>query len=110
MLWKCYFESDTNVMGYMERMLRLWIERESRDMTKQRLRSQVQNIEKKKMLSDVETGEIVGAGRAEDDVEALNEESDEVDNDLEVTNDEEQICIDVAVVCVSIERSVDVSW
>ena len=110
MLWKCYFESDTNVMGYMERMLRLWIERRSRDMTKQRLRSQVQNIEKKKMLSDVEIGEIVGAGRAEDDVEALNEESGEVDNDLEVTNDEEQICIDVAGVCVSIERSVDVSW
>ena len=31
----------------------------------------------------VEIGEIVGTGRAEDDVEALNEESDEVDGDLQ---------------------------
>ena len=38
---------------------------------------------KKKLLSDVEIGEIVRAGRAEDDLEALNKESDEVDGDLE---------------------------
>ena len=44
-------------------------------MSKQRLTTQVQNIEKKK-LSDVEIEEIVGAHRAEDDVEVLNEESD----------------------------------
>ena len=44
-------------------------------MSKQRLTTQVQNIEKKK-LSDVEIEEIVGACRAEDDVEVLNEESD----------------------------------
>ena len=31
----------------------------------------------------VEIGEIVGTGRAEDDVEALNGESDEVDGDLQ---------------------------
>ena len=60
----------------MERMYQLWIQRGGRDMTKQRLRTQVQNIEKKELLSDVEIGKIVGAGRAEDDVEALNEESD----------------------------------
>ena len=30
MLWKCYFESDKNVRGYMERMHRLWIERGGR--------------------------------------------------------------------------------
>ena len=41
-------------------------------MTKQRLRTQVQENEKKKLLSQVEIGEIVGEGRAEDDVEALN--------------------------------------
>ena len=41
-------------------------------MSNQRLRTQVQNIERKNLLSDVEIGEIVGAGRAEDDVEALN--------------------------------------
>ena len=45
-------------------------------MSKQRLTTQVQNIEMKKLQSDVEIGEIVGARRAEDDVEVLNEESD----------------------------------
>ena len=80
-------------------------------MSKQRLRTQVQKIEKKKLLSDVEIAEIVGAGRAEDDVEALNEESDEVHDDLEVAIEEEQnIRIDVAEVCVSVERSLDVCW
>ena len=34
MLWKCYFESDKNIKGYMERMHRLWIERGGREMTK----------------------------------------------------------------------------
>ena len=111
MLWRCYFESDKNVRGYMERMHRLWIERGGREMTKQRSRTQVQNIEKKKLLSDVEIGEIVGAGRPEDDADALNEESDEVDGDLEVSIEEEQnIRTDVAEVCVSVERSVDVCW
>ena len=41
----------------------LWIERGGREMTKQILRTQVQNIEKKNLLSDVEIGEIVGAVR-----------------------------------------------
>ena len=27
MLWKCYFKSDRNVRGYMEKMHWLWIER-----------------------------------------------------------------------------------
>ena len=72
MLQKYYFESDKNVRGYIERIHQLWIEREDRDMTKQRLRTQVQENEKKKLLSQVEIGEIVGEGRAEDDVEALN--------------------------------------
>ena len=82
----------------------LWIERGGREMTKQRLRTKMQSIEKKKLLSDVEIGEIVGAGRAENDVVVLNEESDEVDGDLEVAIEEEQNRIDVAEVCVSVER------
>ena len=53
MLWKCYFESDKNVKGYMERMHWLWIERGDKDMTRQILRTQVQNIQTKKLLSDV---------------------------------------------------------
>ena len=53
-------ESDKNVRGYMKRMHRLWIERGGREMRKQRLRTQVQNIEKKKLLSDIQIGEIVG--------------------------------------------------
>ena len=110
MLWKCYFESDKNVRRYMERMHRLWIERTGGEMTKQRLRTQVQNIGKKKLFSDVEIGETVGAGRAEDDIEPFNEESYEVDGDLEVANEEELNRIDVAEVCVSVERSVDVCW
>ena len=90
-------------------MHRLSIERGGREMSKQRLRTQVQNIKKKKLLSDVEIGEIVGASRAEDDVEALNEESDEVDGDLEVAIKEEQnIRIDIAEVCVSVERVVEI--
>ena len=55
-------------------------------------------------------GEIVGAGRAEDDVEVLNGESDEVDGDLEIATEEEQNCIDIAEVSVSVGRSVDVCW
>ena len=35
MLWKCYFESDKNVKGYMERMHWLWIERGDKGMTRQ---------------------------------------------------------------------------
>ena len=109
-LWKFYFESDKNVRGYMERMHRLWIERTGGEMTEQRLRTQVQNIEKKNLFCDVEIGEIVGAGRAEDDIEPFNEESYEVDGDLEVANEEELNRIDVAEVCVSVERSADVCW
>ena len=90
----------------MERMHWLWIERRGREMTKQRLRAQVQNIEKKKLLSDVEIEEFVGLGRADDDIEALNEESDQVDGNLEVATEEEQNCINVPEVCVSVERCV----
>ena len=43
--------------------------------------------------------------QVEDDVEALNEESDEVDHNLEVATDK-QNRTDVAEVCVSVERSV----
>ena len=67
----------------------------------------MQNIEKKNWLPGVE---IVGTDRAEDDVEALNEESDDVDGDLEVAIEEEKNRVDVAEVCVSVERCVDVCW
>ena len=41
----------------------------------------------------------------------MSEESDEVDDDLETAIEEEQnIHIDVAEVCVSVERSLDVCW
>ena len=33
MLWKCYFESDTNAREYMERIHQLWIEKGGRQMT-----------------------------------------------------------------------------
>ena len=46
----------------------------------------------------------------ESDVEELNEESDEVDGDLVVAIEEEQNSVDVAVVCVPIERCIDVCW
>ena len=100
MLWKYQFESDKNDRGYMERMHRLWIERGGGDMTKQRLRTKVQNIEKKKCQ----------VGRAEVDAEALNEESDEVDGNLEVAIEKEQNRVDVAEICVSVESCVDVCW
>ena len=62
------------------------------------------------MVSDIEIGEIVGPGKTEGDVEALNEESSEVDGDLEVAIEEEQNRTDPAEVCVSLERCVDVCW
>lgn len=43
-------------------------------MTKQRLRTKVLNIAQKRFLSDVEIREMLGARRAEDDVEELNVE------------------------------------
>ena len=64
------------------------------------LRTQVQNIQKTKLLSDVEIGETWETGRAKDDVEALNEESHEVDGDLEAATEEERN-VDVAEACVS---------
>ena len=102
--------SDKNVRGDMERIHRLWIERGGREMTKQRLRTKAQNIEKKKLFSDVQIGEIFGTGTTEDDVEAMIEKSDEVHSDLEVAIEEEQNRVDVAEVCVSVESCVDVCW
>ena len=67
----------------------------------------MQNIEKKNLLPGVE---IVGTDRAEDDVELLNEKSDEVDGDLEVAMEEEKNRVDVPEVCVSVERCVNVCW
>ena len=64
----------------------------------------MRNTEKKKLLSDVEIREIVGAGRAEDDVEMLNKESDEVVGDLQVVTEEEQNCVDVAEVCALVKN------
>ena len=40
----------------------------------------------------------------------MNEKSDEVDSDLEVAIKEEQNRVDVAEVCVLVERCVDVCW
>ena len=62
------------------------------------------------MFSDVEIVEIVGASKAQDDLEALNEESDEVDVNLEVAIEEEQNRIDVAEASASVERCIDVCW
>ena len=47
MLRKCYFESDKNIRGYMERMHQLCMERGDRDMAKKKLRTQVQNMKRK---------------------------------------------------------------
>ena len=48
----------------------------------------------------------MGAGRRADDVEALNEESDEIDGDLEVATAEQQNRQDVAgFLCVSRKMS-----
>ena len=102
----CFVAAHVSTFTYLYRER----ERGGREMTKQRLRTQVQNIEKKKFLSDVKIGQIAWAGRAEDDVEALNEESDKVDGDLEVANEEEQNRVDVAEGCVSVERCGDVYW
>ena len=40
----------------------------------------------------------------------MNEKSDEVDSDLEVAIKEEQNRVDVAEVCLLVERCVDVCW
>ena len=67
----------------MEIMHRLFIERGGREISREILRTQVQKIENKNLLSDLQKAEIVDAGMAEDDVEALNKENDEVDGDLD---------------------------
>ena len=67
----------------MEIMHRLFIERGGREISREILRTQVRNIENKNLLSDLQIAEIVDAGMAEDDVEALNKENDEVDGDLD---------------------------
>ena len=67
-----------NVSRYMGRIHGLRIDRGGREMTKQRLRTQVQNINEKKLFADVEIEEIVGTGRAEYRIEALNKRSHEV--------------------------------
>ena len=48
----------------------------------------MRNIEKKRFLSNVEIGQILGTGRAENNVETFNEEGDEVDGNLEVEIEE----------------------
>ena len=75
-------------------------------MAKQILRTEVQNMEKKKLLSDVEIGETVGVRRGEDDIEKLNEESDEVHGDLEVSIEQEENRVDVAEKNVCQEKNV----
>ena len=67
----------------MEIMHRLFIETGGREISREILRTQVQKIENKNLLSDLQKAEIVDAGMAEDDVEALNKENDEVDGDLD---------------------------
>ena len=67
----------------MEIMHRLFIERGGREISREILRTQVQKIENKNLLSDLQKAEIVDAGMAEDDVDALNKENDEVDGDLD---------------------------
>ena len=47
MLQKYYFESDKNVRGYIERIHQLWIEREDRDMTKQRQEHKCKKMKRK---------------------------------------------------------------
>ena len=88
MLWKYYFESDKNDRRHMDGMHRLWIERGRWGITEQILRTQLRNIEKKRFLSNVEIGQILGTGRAENNVETFNEEGDEVDGNLEVEIEE----------------------
>ena len=48
----CFVAAHVSTFTYLYR------ERGGREMTKQRLRTQVQNIEKKKFLSDVKIGQI----------------------------------------------------
>ena len=52
----------------------------------------------------------MGTGRAKDDAEALSEKSDEVYGDLEVAIEEERNCVNVAEVCLSLEKCVDICW
>ena len=66
-----------------------------------RLTTQARNIEKKKLLRWERT-----RGRAEDDAEALNEQSDEVDGYVEVAIEEERNSVDVTLVSGSVERCV----
>ena len=72
LLWKCYKESLGNGRGYMARMHEAWINHGGFAATKQQLRTQIQNIVKQNLLTDVERGEIEAYVKAEENAAILN--------------------------------------
>ena len=58
-LWECYVTSCHPIRrGYMKRKYILWTNGGMRDISAQRLATQVQNIKKKQMLSEIEMRQI----------------------------------------------------
>ena len=62
-LWLCYVESEKHTKGYMKRMRQIWDNKGGRSISMQKLRTQVQNIERLNLLSEVERGEIESIAR-----------------------------------------------
>ena len=59
-LWQCYIKSITPVpTGSMKRMHQLWVAKEMRELSSQRLAVQVRNIKRKNVLSRVERKEVM---------------------------------------------------
>ena len=73
-LWETYVESESERRGYMERMRKLWLQKTGKDEKAQRLRTQVRNIQKKNLLTDVERGEIEQRAKLRRQVSMENEE------------------------------------
>ena len=58
LVWKCYVKSEKEKRGFMKRMLNLWETESGRVVTAKQLRTQVDNIVKRNLLTSLEREEI----------------------------------------------------
>ena len=95
-LWECYERSCyPSRAGYMARMRKRWIDAEMRDISAQRLSTQVKNIEKRSILSKVERQQIhakvIGTDQdqseGEDTLQNKDDDSEEMQG--EIANNQE---------------------
>ena len=105
-LWECYETScHPTRKGYMKRMHEKWSEAGMRDVNSQRLATQVQNIEKKAVLSKVERQRIHNKVTGNQD-EHLEEEDDTLNTMVSGTNSIAADSLDDSVVTSQLRNEV----